>query len=314
MNSFPRRISFLSLTLAAGLATSGVAALGQAPDSSVLTPGNNLIIESLPPVPLSLVQQASPYLENRSASFLSWDPSERQMLITTRFAQSAQIHRVAMPGGARSQLTFYADPVRTAIWQPKQGKYFVFAKDTGGGEFYQLYRYNEPGGEVTLLTDGKSRNTGPDFSRDGSLLAYGSTQRDGDDVDLWVMDPLQPSSAHLLTQWKGGGMGVLDWSPDGAQILAADYRSINDTTLCLVDAKTGERHQLTPTEPETATVAWSSASFTADGKSIYTPTTKARNSCPARLDQDPARSRSRPGAHRWRKLRRVHDLIDRDSI
>jgi dipeptidyl aminopeptidase/acylaminoacyl peptidase len=249
-------------------------ALAQTTDAPTLTPGNNLIIEDLPPVPLSLVQQASPYLESRSATFQSWDPLHREMLISTRFAQSPQIHRVAMPGGSRSQLTFFADPVRTAIWQPKQGKYFLFAKDSGGGEFYQFYRDDQPSGAVTLVTDGKSRNTGPVFSRDGSLLACGSTQRSADDVDLWVMDPANPASAHLLTQWKGGGMGALDWSPDGSQILAIDYRSINDSTLYLVDAKTGERKQLTPTEPTTAPVAWSDAKFAADGKSVYATTDK----------------------------------------
>ncbi len=265
----------LSLALLTGVAPiSSFRAEAQAPDSAALTPGNNLIIEGLPPVPLNLVQQASPYLDNRAGRLVAWDPKERAILISTRFAQSAQIHRVAMPGGARTQLTFFNDPVRTATWQPKEGRYFLFAKDTGGGEFYQLYRMDEPSGEVTLLTDGKSRNTDPVFAHDGSLVAYGSTQRDGDDVDLWVMDPLKPSGARLLTQWKGGGMQALDWSPDGSQILAIDARSINDTTLYLVDAKSGERKQLTPTEPATATVAWSDAKFAADGKSIFTTTDK----------------------------------------
>ena len=250
-------------------------ARAQAPDAGTLTAGNNLIIEGLPAISLSLVQQASPYLDSRYGRLLSWDPKRREILISTRFAQTPQIHRVAMPGGARTQLTFYGDPVRTAIWQPKQGKYFLFAKDTGGGEFYQFYRMDEPSGEVTLLTDGKSRNTGPVFAHDGSRVAYSSTKRDGDDLDLWVMDPLNPMGARLLTQWKGGGLQTLDWSPDGEQILAGDYRSINDSTLYLVDAKTGERKQLTPKEPAGATVAWSDAQFAADGRSIFTTTDTA---------------------------------------
>ena len=141
-------------------------------DAGTLTASNNLIIEGLPAISLSLVQQASPYLDSRYGRLLSWDPKRREILISTRFAQSSQIHRVAMPGGARTQLTFYGDPVRTAIWQPKQGKYFLFAKDSGGGEFYQFYRMDEPSGEVTLLTDGESRNTGPVFAHDGSRVAY----------------------------------------------------------------------------------------------------------------------------------------------
>jgi dipeptidyl aminopeptidase/acylaminoacyl peptidase len=89
------------------------------------------------------------------------------------------------------------------------------------------------------------------------------------------MDPLNPMDARLLTQWKGGGLQTLDWSPDGEQILADDYRSINDSTLYLVDAKTGERKQLTPKEPAGATVAWSDAKFAADGRGIFTTTDTA---------------------------------------
>src|SRR6516165_5312659 len=59
----------------------------QAPDAATLTPGNNLIIEGLPAVPLSLVEAASPYLDSRNATLLSWDPKRRQILVSTRFAQ-----------------------------------------------------------------------------------------------------------------------------------------------------------------------------------------------------------------------------------
>ena len=69
---------------------------------------------------------------------------------------------------------------------------FVFSKDIGGGEFYQLYRYDEATGAVTLLTDGKSRNTDEVWSNDGKQLAYGSTRRDGKDVDIWLSEPAHP--------------------------------------------------------------------------------------------------------------------------
>ena len=89
------------------------------------------------------------------------------------------------------------------------------------------------------------------------------------------MKPLNPRGARLLTQWKGGGLQTSDWSPDRDQIIAEDYRSINDSTLYLVDAKTGGRKQLTPKELAGATVAWSDAKFAADGKSIFTTTDTA---------------------------------------
>ena len=118
---------------------------------AVVAPNENLMVEGVPPIPQALAQQADRYTNFRSAFFASWHPSKREMLISTRFADTFQIHQVKMPAGARTQLTFYADDVRSALYPPKGDDSFVFSKDIGGGEFYQLYRYDESTGTVTLL-------------------------------------------------------------------------------------------------------------------------------------------------------------------
>ena len=87
------------------------------------------------------------------------------MLIITRFADTPQLHLVKMPGGDRKQMTFFPDRVAGGSFRPKTGDQFIFAKDVGGNEFYQLYRYDVGKGDVTLLTDGKSRNTSVHWSR-----------------------------------------------------------------------------------------------------------------------------------------------------
>jgi hypothetical protein len=93
------------------------------------------------------------------------------------------VHRVVAPAGARTQLTFFPRPQSTAPLpaRPRRGDHFVFSKDVGGGEFYQLYRYDLPSGRITLLTDGKSRNSLGPFIAPGMRLAYTSTtaQRQG---------------------------------------------------------------------------------------------------------------------------------------
>src|SRR5687768_14318860 len=66
----------------------------------------NLVVEQIPSIPAELKADASRYLEFRSASLNSWHPTRREILITTRFADSSQLHLVKMPGGARKQLTF----------------------------------------------------------------------------------------------------------------------------------------------------------------------------------------------------------------
>ncbi len=64
------------------------------------------------------------------------------MLIGTRFGNSTQVHLVKRPGGARTQLTFFDEPVASASFQPQKGFSFIFSKDVGGNEFSQLYRFD----------------------------------------------------------------------------------------------------------------------------------------------------------------------------
>ena len=129
------------------------------------------------------MEELEHYNDIRAAGLLDWHPSKREMLITTRFGDVPQIHHVAMPGGARTQLTFFPDRTASARYRSRSGDVFVFSKDTGGGEFYQLYRFDIGSGAITLLTDGHSRNTGALWSDDGQLLAYCSELAQQSDTD-----------------------------------------------------------------------------------------------------------------------------------
>jgi Tol biopolymer transport system component len=152
-----------------------VAALvGQTGD---LLPSENLIVDGIPPIPASHVEAVGRYTEFRSASLASWNPTKLEMLVVTRFADVPQIHHVKFPGGARQQLTFFPDRVVSASFNPKHDDYFVFGKDVGGGEWYQHYRYDVASRTITLLTDGKSKNTLGVWSNAGDRMVYGSTAR-----------------------------------------------------------------------------------------------------------------------------------------
>lgn len=233
----------------------------------------NLVVEGIPPHPAAKQREVSRYLEFRTAALQSWHPTRREMLVTTRFADSAQLHRVTHPGGARRQLTFFAEPVANARYEPGAGKFIVFSQDSGGGEFFQLYRQDLADGRSTLLTDGKSRNTAPHFSKSGRSLAWSSTRRNGKDVDLWIMDPLKPESARLLFQNEGGGWSISDWSDDERTLLVGNYRSINESALYLLELATG---RLTPLTPSTGKpgerIAYSDARFSPDGRTVYCTT------------------------------------------
>ena len=227
-----------------------------------------LTMHGVPKLPASLVETAGRYAEYRTALLADWNPARKEMLIRTRFGNTIQMHLVAMPGGARRQLTFFPDPVHGATFHPNGGDYIVFSKDIGGGEWYQLFRYNMATGASSLLTDGISRNIAGPWSTDGNRLAYMSTRRTGKDTDLWAMNPADPKTDRLLTQLSGGGWEPQDWSPDDKQILMLEEISVNESYIWLVDTRTGEKTAVTPRR-EGEQVAYSNARFSKDGKGIY---------------------------------------------
>jgi dipeptidyl aminopeptidase/acylaminoacyl peptidase len=240
---------------------------------SVIAPSENLVVEGLPPIPATLADEVRRYTEFRTAGLGSWHPTRREMLIGTRFGDTPQIHLVKMPGGARTQLTFFPERVSNAQFRPRVGDYFVFSKDIGGNEFFQLYRYDVESGGVTLLTDGKSRNTDAVWSHNGGLLAYGSTRRNGKDVDLYVINPSDPKSDRKLLELEGGGWGALDFSPDDKRILVGEGISANESYLWVADASTGEKTLITP-KGGAEKVNYAGGEFSKDGKGVYTTTDK----------------------------------------
>jgi dipeptidyl aminopeptidase/acylaminoacyl peptidase len=235
--------------------------------------GENLVARGIPAIPVSLAEAAGRYAENRSAFPLDWHPTRREMLIATRFGNTNQIHWVAMPGGSRRQLTFFQEPVSSATFHPNAGDYIVFAKDVGGGEWYQLFRYDVATAASTLLTDGKSRNELGPWSTGGDQVAYVSTRRTGQDADLWAINPADTRTDHLLTKLTGGGWAPVDWSPDDKKILLLEYISVNESYLWLVDTATGEKTALTPRQTSEQ-VAYGDARFSKDGKGVYVTTDK----------------------------------------
>ena len=243
------------------------------PQNDAVVPNENLVTEGVPKIPVSIAESVERYSNFRGATLDSWDPVKREILISTRFADTNQIHLVKMPGGARTQLTFYPDRVSSAHYSPTKDDSFVFSKDVGGGEFFQLYRYDVSSGDVTLLTDGKSRNTDAVWSHAGDRLVYGSTRRDANDVDLWEIEPANLKSDHLLTQLQGGGWQALDWSPDSSKVLAVEEISANEAYLWIVDAKSGDKTLITP-KGGAEKIAYNDGRFSKDGKGIFVTTDK----------------------------------------
>ncbi|MDD3806426.1 MAG: alpha/beta fold hydrolase [Candidatus Marinimicrobia bacterium] len=252
-----RLIALLSLIVLLG-------ACGNVEENKRIESGN-LVMENIPPIPESLKERLSQYQNVRSASLQDWLPNDG-ILISTRFGETSQLHRVNFPGGARYQLTFFNEPVSEAAVCPNaKNPLIVFMKDVGGNEAYQLFSMNLEDGTLTMLTNGKSRHGTPLWSHDGSLLAYSGTQRNGKDYDIYIAEATDLPKAKMVSQLEGY-WEPLSWSPSNAKLILLNYISINESYLHILDVASGE---LIPMNPSPKKIAYGDAKWFPRGDKIF---------------------------------------------
>jgi dipeptidyl aminopeptidase/acylaminoacyl peptidase len=145
----------------------------------------------------------------------------------------------------------------------------IYSKDHDGDENFQLYRFDIDTKASTLLTDGKSRNLYPAWSNSGKWLAYSSTRRNGKDMDVYILDSLNPKSDHELVRFAGEDWAVFNWSPDDTKVILSDYRSPNETYLWVMNIATGIKTLLTPNEKGETAFNGSYAYFDKSGTGVY---------------------------------------------
>jgi dipeptidyl aminopeptidase/acylaminoacyl peptidase len=226
----------------------------------------NLVTENVPATPQSIKDRIRQYLNTRGAGFSGWSNDGKSMLISTRFAETAQIHRVDMPMGARRQLTFNDEPTGGG-YRPGPGpRTIVYSKDKGGDEYFQLYLMDEASGKATMFTDGTSRNFGVTYSKDGAQVAWAAVGRNTSKYKIFVADGMAPKEPRLLMEEEGAWSPVA-FSDDKTKLLIGRGVSVNESYLYLVDLKSGQRTQVNPSDKK---IAYNGGTFTPDGKAIIT--------------------------------------------
>lgn len=247
-------------------------------EERTLPVNENLIVDGVPKIPISLIADVDAYSEFRAASLFAWHPIRREILIGTRFSDVTHIHHVKFPGGDRQQLTFRREAATSATYEPLNGNYFIYTRDMNGAENFQKYRFDVETHKTTLLTDGKSRNVGGVWSQRGDRFAFMSNKRNGKDMDLVVMDPLKPDDAQILLEREGGGWSAVAWSPDDSTLLLDEGISANESYLWLLDVAS---KKLTPLikrplpqsgEGASEPAAYMGGVFSRDGRGVFTAT------------------------------------------
>lgn len=226
----------------------------------------NLVIENIPEIPASLAERLDQYQNVRSAPFAGWANDGKGIFIQTRFGETSQVHFVSNPGGARTQLTFFKEPIAGISVRPTdKAKGFLYSKDLGGNELYQVYYYDQNDGSSKLMTDGKSRHGSFLWSNDGSKFAFTSNKRNGKDFDIYVADFNTPEKATMVFEGQGQ-WSILDFSPDMKQMLIGNYISINESSIYLLDIASKKHSKVIDYKEKTA---MGYGKFSKDGKGIF---------------------------------------------
>lgn len=231
--------------------------------------GSNSSSVGLPKVPDSLIRDLDPYLRISAYSLLGWDPNKRQVWTKALTSTSSSVFKVRAPGEPVERDLMIPTSVYDIYFQP-QAKSLVYVKDDSGNEVFQLYSFDPSKSKNTLVSDGKSRNTEPVWSNRGDQVIYSSNRRNGNDTDLYIVNPAEPSSTRLLAQ-DTGYLKVFDWSPEDSQALFYNWLSANESYLYSVDVKSGQKTLLTP-KVGNEKVVYDFAQFSGDGKGLYLTT------------------------------------------
>ena len=226
----------------------------------------NLVMENIPEIPQKLSERLQQYQNVRGASVADWTPDQESLLINTRFGETNQFHVVKSPGAMRKQITYFQEPVSGGSFGgSKIYDGFLFRKDIGGNEAYQVFYFDRKTGDSKLLTDGESRNGSGLWSRSGDRFVFGSTKRNGKDYDLYLHRMDERWDDEVI--FEGNGMWwPLSWSPNDKKILIKNYRSINDSEIRILDLETGQAEKLHESDEP---VSYGSAVWSVDGSTIF---------------------------------------------
>ncbi|HEX3835853.1 MAG TPA: alpha/beta fold hydrolase [Steroidobacteraceae bacterium] len=226
----------------------------------------DLIFDRVPPSDPNLDARIGDYLVGRDASFAAWLP-DNSLLVSTRFADVPQIHRVIAPLGMREQLTWNADPITQVLTAPTgAADGFAFLKEHNADGQPQLYYYSFAAHGARMLSGGSGRHGSPLWSPDGKHIVFTGNDRDAAVTDIYMADIAGHTAPRLVVAGRDRPWVPLDWSADGQKLLLWQPGTNDESSLFIADVNTGG---VLPAEAAGKHLGIRHARFAADGRGIY---------------------------------------------
>ena len=196
---------------------------GALAQGEVLEPPRSVVLDGAPKIPASISQRLERYEASSADSMVGWDPVKVEPIIARQPSNIVgALYRVQNGGGSVQQIRRLPSDTYDICLNRARGYLVFWADMSSGAERMQLYRSDLGPGSLALLTDGKSTTYSPIFSNSGDRLMYSSNRRDGKHMDVYMLDPLDPKSDHMVAQLDGEEWAVVDWSPDDRKVILLD--------------------------------------------------------------------------------------------
>jgi Tol biopolymer transport system component/DNA-binding winged helix-turn-helix (wHTH) protein len=184
---------------------------------------------------------------------LAWTPDGREIV----FANVGWLWKVSRRGGEPEKLQFGQDGFQPSI----RGNRLVYVHLKFNNNIWRRdLNSSVPASPPDKLITSTRMESGPQFSPDGSKIAFESTRTGAYEVWLCRSDG---SGLMQLTHFNPSVTGTPRWSPDGQQIVF-DSRPAGNSDIFVVDVQGGPPRRLT-TEPSNEVVP----SWSRDGRWIY---------------------------------------------
>ena len=252
----------LALVALTGLtATTGASA--QTPAAATAPIPASLLVQNIPPVPQSLVDKMAAYTEFRGHGFADWHPTKAEMLVSHRAAgaSTAQLFRLDTALGELKPVTQGPEPAGGGSYEPKEGRYIVFSRASGGNEVTQIFRQGFDGSAAVRLTPPDERHALNGWRKPQGEMVYGSvpidrTAQGGTRAQVmttfWAVNPEAKdplTERRKIATLEGGGWFGGSISEDGKRMALTRYISVNESQLFLMDlegANAGKPVQILP--------------------------------------------------------------------
>lgn len=197
-------------------------------------------------LPAEKVYTIEDFLQIDSAGDATFSPDNSRVAYLSTESGSSQIHLRPVMGGDAEQLTALPNPVTFVRYSPVD-EVLLFEAAEGGNEQSQLYLLDVATREIRALTNTPTaRHNFGGWSPDGSLVCYGSTERNGTDFDIYTLSLATGEKRCIFDrgEWCVGE----GFSPRGTYVVVRQEHTNFDADLYLCDLAAGTVELLTPHE------------------------------------------------------------------